>query len=145
MSHNHITHVGSEVLGLRSLVKLNVAHNKLPALSPSVLRLPNLQAMSLHHNPFSNKERIVRRAVPTLRELAAMRVLAANLTQQQLPLEVREFLVSGVHRCTVCTRPFYEDSCVEKIALRSWRNHVDVPFVEMFCGFECALETVTCT
>ena len=145
VAHNQITqYIGNEVLGLRSLIKLNLAHNKLPALSPSILRLPHLQAMSLHHNPFSKKERIVRRAFPSLRELAALRLLSLSVQCAHLPLpvEMKEFLVTGVHRCAVCTRPFYEDSCVEKIALRPWRNHPEIPFVEMFCGFECAMNTV---
>jgi hypothetical protein len=144
VSHNQIAEIGDEVLGLRSLVKLSVSHNKLHALSLYMLRLPHLQAVSFHHNAFTPRERIVRRAVPSLRELAALKLLAMTDVKPAclpLPVELKELLCSG-GRCAVCPRPFYQQSCVEKIALRPWKNHQDVPFIELFCSFECAMGTV---
>lgn len=144
-SHNQIAEIGDELFGLRSLIKLSVSHNKLQALSPQLLRLPSLQAISLHHNPFAPRDRIVRRAVPSLLQLAALAVLARPGTapaKLALPLELKELLLSGVGRCAVCAHSFYNLACVEKVALRPWKNHQDVPFVELFCSFECALGTV---
>ncbi len=145
-ARNELEDLGDDVGGMASLCKVSVSQNKLRALPPQLLDASALKAISLHHNSFKHeRDRIVRRAVPTLRELASLRVQALDSQgagRRLLPLELQELLETA-RPCTKCGARYFARCGVERVSLvPSWKGHQDVPFLSLYCSFDCALATV---
>lgn len=70
LDHNELESLGGSLIGIKTLVKLNISHNKFTDLSPYDLTGLNLKTLDVSHNllhilPDSSQVKIIRWTVTT--------------------------------------------------------------------------------
>jgi Leucine-rich repeat (LRR) protein len=86
LNNNHLRTVPDSIVQLSSLYKVTFAGNQLTYLPSTITQLPALKALSIWSNPWdmSLDSPPTRMEIPSLMELASLRVMSAQMPPEEL-------------------------------------------------------------